>query len=127
MQKFQISTHFLTTFSAVNRCRTSHTHSSEIFRPEAVEELSEKVLERATLDWEFQWPDGLLKSWHVIRAQGQEDKYEAMWNNSHAERKKIKPLCFTCWWASKGVAANSSKGASGVGAASKHAKFCTAR
>mmetsp|Transcript_3995 Transcript_3995/g.7253 ORF Transcript_3995/g.7253 Transcript_3995/m.7253 type:complete len:83 (-) Transcript_3995:250-498(-) len=48
---------------------TSHTHSSEIFKPQAVENVCEKVLESATIDWEFQWPDGLLKSWHMIRAQ----------------------------------------------------------
>mmetsp|Transcript_43968 Transcript_43968/g.102761 ORF Transcript_43968/g.102761 Transcript_43968/m.102761 type:complete len:139 (+) Transcript_43968:220-636(+) len=57
--------HFLTTFSAAGPYRTSHTHTPEIFKPEVLAKLCEKVLESATLDWEFQWPDR-LRSWRMI-------------------------------------------------------------
>mmetsp|Transcript_30824 Transcript_30824/g.69332 ORF Transcript_30824/g.69332 Transcript_30824/m.69332 type:complete len:177 (+) Transcript_30824:160-690(+) len=87
----------------------------------------EEILESATIDWKFQWPDGLLKSWHMIRAQGDEDAYIAMWMKSEAERKVTKGFCSKCWWASKGVDSGTIRHVPGMGANPRHARLCTAK
>mmetsp|Transcript_22683 Transcript_22683/g.42721 ORF Transcript_22683/g.42721 Transcript_22683/m.42721 type:complete len:130 (+) Transcript_22683:185-574(+) len=64
---------------------------SKIFIPDALEPFCQKILESATCDGDFEWSEGLLKSWIMIQRQGDEAKFMGMY--SKAKKARFSVIC----------------------------------
>mmetsp|Transcript_38063 Transcript_38063/g.67993 ORF Transcript_38063/g.67993 Transcript_38063/m.67993 type:complete len:82 (+) Transcript_38063:142-387(+) len=64
---------------------------------DALETLCQ-ILGSATCDGEFEWPEGLLKSWLMIRQQGDEARYMGMYSTAKKQGQILRNRCF---WTSK--------------------------